>query len=83
MVNDWNRLSRDVESAESLGSFIKDGWMSVWIGRTGGMDEYWIIPRVMEKELPCVIIWPPAFFPILMFLYKGKENVYEGMGSHG
>ena len=28
---------------------LKDGWMSVWIGMTGGMDKHW-----GEKELPRV-----------------------------
>ena len=29
--------------------------MRVWIGMTGGMDKYWIIPRVGAKELPRVV----------------------------
>ena len=28
---------------------LKDGWMRVWIGMTGGMDKHW-----GEKELPRV-----------------------------
>ena len=47
-MNDWNRLDRHVVSAESIGSF-KDGWIRVWIGMTGGMTKYWIIPRVGDK----------------------------------
>ena len=47
-MNDWNRLDRHVVSAESI------GWMRVWIGMTGGMAKYWIIPRMGDKELPRV-----------------------------
>ena len=28
--------------------------MRVWIGMTGGMAKYWIIPRMGDKELPRV-----------------------------
>ena len=46
VVNDWNRLGRHVVSG--------DCWIRVWIGMTSGMDKYWNIPRVGDKELPRV-----------------------------
>ena len=34
---------------------------------TGGMAKYWIIPRVGDKELLCVVInWPLAVSSFLM-----------------
>ena len=42
-MNDWNRLGRHVA--------LKDGWIRVWIGITGGIVKYWIIPRVGDNEL--------------------------------
>ena len=34
-----NRLGGHVVSAESIA--LKDSWMGVWIGMTGGMEECW------------------------------------------
>ena len=52
-----------------------NGWTRVWIGMTGGMAKYWIIPRVGDKELPCVgHQLASCSLLILMFLCSIKFN---------
>ena len=49
---------------------LKDGWMRVWIGMTGGMDKHWgekELPRVGHQLASCSLL----ISYVLMFLCGG------------
>ena len=53
---------------------LKDGWIRIRIGMTGGMAKYWIIPRVGgQGAASCRLFnWALAVSPFLMFLSRNE-----------
>ena len=55
---------------------LKDGWMRVWIGMTGGMDKHWgekELPRVGHQLASCSLL----ISYVLMFLLSFSCQIVQ------
>ena len=58
--------------------------MRIWIGMKSGMDKYWIIPRVRDKELPRVghqLASCSLLNSYVLMTHKGKKGYFFNLPS--